>query len=325
MRTLQRNGLGLLKREQMAKTTRWVTAAIRLIFLVAFSYILLYPVFYMISNALKTTADYIDPTVVWLPKNLTWDNFKAAFQAMHYPTALVNTISLEMVSAVIEVFTCAIFAYGLARFDFKWKKVFMFFLILTILVPDVMVVIPRIMNFSRLDIFGILGLIQRGSGVDLRPNIVDTPLTFYLPSVFGVGLKGGLFIFIYMQFFKGLPKELEEAAWIDGAGPLRTYFKIILPSSGVVILTVFIFSVVWHWNDYFLALMYTSDNRPLAVITREIQQYIFLEFGETNGINALVFGVPPAACLLFVTPPIILYLFLQKKFIQSIDRVGIVG
>ncbi len=300
-------------------------SVVMIIFVVAFSYILLYPVFYMLSNALKTSLDYIDPTVQWVPKGFTLENFKNALKAMNYGKAFFNTVIYEVVSALLSVFFCAIYAYGLSRFKFKFKSLLIVVLILIIMVPDVMLLIPRVENFRRLDFLGILGLINKLTGVDLRPNILGTVLPFYLPSVFGVGLKGGIFIYIYMQFFKSLPGELEEAAWIDGAGPLRTYFRIIIPSSTTVFITVLVFALVWHWNDFYLALLYTDDNNTLAVILNDIKQHVFLTFGEANGASPLIFGVPPAACLLYIAPIIIIYMFLQKYFVESIDRVGIVG
>lgn len=295
------------------------------VFVVAFTYILLYPVFYMLSNALKTSLDYIDPTVQWVPKYFTTENFKNAIIAMDYGTSFMNTLIYEMVSAMLSVFFCAIYAYGLSRFNFRFKKLLIFALILIIMVPDVMLIIPRIENFRRLDFLGILGFINEKTGFDLRPNILGSALPFYLPSIFGVGLKGGIFIYIYMQFFKSLPGELEEAAWIDGAGPLRTYFQIIIPSSTTVFVTVSVFSLVWHWNDYYLASLYTEETTTLAVVLNNIQQQVYLTFGEANGASPLIFGVPPAACLLYISPIIIVYMFLQKFFVESIDRVGIVG
>lgn len=128
-----------------------------------------------------------------------------------------------------------------------------------------------------------------------------------------------------MQFFSGLPKELEEAAYIDGAGPLRTFLTIIIPSAGVAFLTVFIFSVIWHWNDYYLAMMYNMDNKTLAVMVHSIKDQVFLTFGEASGASPLIFGIPPAACLLFILPPIVLYMILQRRFMQSVESVGIVG
>lgn len=315
-----------MSRQQKTALCKKITLSIlRFVFLIAFAYILLYPVFYMLSNALRTTQDYIDPSVVWIAKTVTWQNFVDAFQALHYTESLKNTLVLEITSAVIEVFVCSVYAYGLSRFKFRAQKLLIFVLVLTILLPDVMLMLPRMVNFRQLDFLGILGWIGRLSGTELRPNILGTPLTFYLPSIFGVGLKSGIFIFIYMQFFSGLPRELEEAAYIDGAGPLRTFLSIIIPSAGVAFLTVFIFSVIWHWNDYYLALMYTMDNKTLAVMVHSIQDQVFLTFGEANGASPLIFGVPPAACLLFILPPIVIYMVLQKRFMRSIESVGIVG
>ena len=226
------------------KTLSIIKAICMAVFLIAFAYILLYPVLYMFANSIKTKQDLLDPSVQWISKHIDFSSFKGAYKAMDFGNTLWNTVRFEMVAAVIEVFTCSLFAYGLARFDIKHKKIYSFILILTILVPDIMLLMPRAMHFKQLDFLGILGLFDKATGIDIRPNIIDTPWAFYLPSLFGVGLKGSLFIFIYMNFFKGLPKELEEAAMIDGAGAFRTYCSIIVPASGVVFLTVFVFSFI---------------------------------------------------------------------------------
>lgn len=303
-----------------------VTVA-RTVFLLAFAFILIYPVIFMISTSVKVRSDTLDPAVKWLSAAPTLYGYKVAWIAMDYMTSLKNTVLYELVSAVIEVVVCAVYAYGLARFKFRFKKVLLFFLAVSILVPDIMLIIPRVLNFRYMDLFGILGLVKELFHVDLRINITDTVWTFYLPSLLGVGLKGGLFIYIYMQFFKGLPVELEEAAWIDGAGPVRTFWSVIIPSSGVVILTVFIFAVIWHWNDWLLATMYTTNNHTFAYMVKNINQYISRAWsqGLISVDQSQYYGAPMAACLMFISPPTVLYLFLQKRFIASIDRVGIVG
>ncbi len=316
----------LLNKKTWSKFKPFGVGVMRFIFLISFSYILLYPIFYMFSNAVRDSVDFIDPSITWVPKNFTWQNFGYAWKTLDYPKAFMQTVTIEVVSAIIEMASCSVFAYGLARFKVPLKGLWMGLLFATILLPDVMLLMPRIENFKHLDFFGILGGINALTGVDLRPDIYNTPLTFYLPSLLGVGLKGGLFIFIYIQFFSGLPAELEEAAWIDGAGPIRTFLQIVVPSSGTVFLTVFIFSFIWHWNDYYLALMYILDNTPLAVRVFDVENQIFLALGEKSNVTyAMQYGTPPAACLLFLAPPVGLFLILQKYFIQSIDRVGIVG
>lgn len=309
------------------KTKGVGVSVLRMLFLLAFEFVLLYPVIFMISNSFKVTSDTLNPAVKWFSLSPTTYGYKVAWMAFDYWNGLKITFLFGIVSGLIEVVTCAVYAYGQSRFELRFKKIWMFLLIVTILIPDVMLIIPRILNFRYMDVFGILGLFYKLTGVDLRVNITDTVWTFYLPSLFGVGLKGGLFIYIYMQFFKGLPKELEEAAWIDGAGPVQTFIRIIIPSSGVVILTVFIFSFIWHWNDWLLATMYTENNHTLAFTLRNISGYIGQLWSsmKISADSSAYYGAPLAACLMFIAPPTLLYVILQRHFIESVDRVGIVG
>lgn len=295
----------------------------RLIILLAVSYIIIYPLLYMLSSALKTASAFQDPGVLWIPKVLTSANFKNAIEAMNFKNALFSTLRLEVVSAVIETAACAVTAYGLARFNFPGKKLITVMLVFLIVVPSQMLVIPMTVNFSQLDFFGTLKALGTVTGKELRPNILDTSWCFYLPSLFSVGLRSGILIYIYHQFFLGLPKELEEAAWIDGSAPPRTFLCIALPSSTVAVITVFVLSLVWHWNDYYLAVMYTSENFPLAVSLASLPQKLSL-LGIWPGNILNTTGVM-AGCVMFVTPILLFYLILQRKFIKSIDRVGITG
>ena len=295
----------------------------RLIILLAVSYIIIYPLLYMLSSALKTASAFQDPGVLWIPKVLTSANFKNAIEAMNFKNALFSTLRLEVISAVIETAACAVTAYGLARFNFPGKKLITVMLVFLIVVPSQMLVIPMTVNFSQLDFFGILKALGTVTGKELRPNILDTSWCFYLPSLFSVGLRSGILIYIYHQFFLGLPKELEEAAWIDGSAPPRTFLCIALPSSTVAVITVFVLSLVWHWNDYYLAVMYTSENFPLAVSLASLPQKLSL-LGIWPGNILNTTGVM-AGCVMFVTPILLFYLILQRKFIKSIDRVGITG
>lgn len=296
---------------------------VRWLFILAVGYIILFPLLQMISQAVMTQEQYTDTSVVWVPKELSSINFKVAWQTLDYPKTFMWTLLVNVISALIQVLTCAFTAYGFSRFNFKGKNLFMVLLILSIIVPAQMTVIPSYINFRSFDVLGILKLVGSVFGVDIRPQLIDTPFTFYLPSVLSVGLRSGIVIFIYIQFFKGLPKELEEAASIDGAGALETFLKIVLPSSGVAIVSVTILSVIWHWNEYFLSVMYFSNNNTLAVRLANLRMFI-----QNAGIDAkmaVTTGIVKAGCLLFILPMLIMYLILQRKFIQSIDRVGIVG
>ena len=280
----------------------------------------------MVSRSIIAPTDAIDPTIVWIPNNISFDNIKIAFKAMEYGETFLRTIGVQIISGCIEVLTCAIIAYGFARFDFPCRNLLFFLVLVTMIVPSQAIIVPLYLNYHNLDFLGIMGLIHKFGGPDLRINILNTGWTFYLPSIFGVGLKSGLFIFIYRQFFKGFPRELEEAASIDGAGPIKVLFFILFPSSGVAFLCVFVFSLIAHWNDYYLSVMFFSENYPLAVRLSDIGTFIkFGGYSDVSLSNEAISNIAITACFLFLIPILFVYLVLQRKFIESVESVGIVG
>lgn len=298
----------------------------RIIILLAIGFVILYPLLYMITTSLRSRASFMNSVRVWLPEKLDMaNNYKVALEALHYKEGLISSLRYEMVSAVLEICSCAIAAYGFARFKFPFKRLFMGMLFLTILIPDTMIIIPRVVNNSQLDFLGILALVNKMTGIDLRPNVLDTGWTFWLPSLLAAGLRSGILIFIYIQFFKSLPAELEEAAWMDGAGPIRTFIRIALPSSGVVILTVSVFSLIWHWNDYFLSSMYLTGDYPLAVWLTMMPKQLPTMGHSLVPSQPETMAILMAGCLVFILPMLIIYIFVQRWFIESIDRVGITG
>lgn len=288
-------------------------------------YIVIYPFIYMLSTSLKTNDALLDVSYTWLPQTISFERFTAAFKYIDFTNALKRTLSLQIVSALVEVFVCSVVAYGFARFNFKGKKIAMVFLIISLLIPVQMYSMSLAVNYRQIDFLGVFGFINKLTGVDLRLNIYNTDWTFWLPSIFGVGIRSGIIIYIYIQFFEGLPYELEDAAYVDGAGPIRTFFSIALPSSSVVIVTVTVLSVVWHWNETHLAsLCFLNDNGPLSVAVYNIKQTLQQDgiwMGSSPEAPSLIF----AACLIFIAIPVGLYLIMQRKFVKSIDRVGITG
>lgn len=300
-----------------------IVSIFRYLLLIAISYIILYPLFAMISYSLQSRADVLDTSVTWIPKFGTFDTYKVAFEALDYPKALLNTVLVGLVSAALEIFSCAIAAYGFARFKFKGRGLLFGIVLFTAIVPVQILVIPLFLNYQYFGFGYIVNLLNLIPGVNIPYiSLINTPFTFWLPSIFGVGLRSGLFIFIYRQFFMGLPKELEEASWIDGCNPLMTFFRVVIPSSGVVFLTVAIFAIIWHWNEYYQSVIFFTNNFPLSVTLSSIRDQALNTMGYRDAFAAPYVS---AACLMFIAPVLIMYLFLQKKFIQSIDRVGIVG
>lgn len=282
-----------------------ISYLLRIAVLVIIGFIVLYPLFFMLSNAFKTSDAIYDAAHEWLPTTLTYDNMKFVMESLNFFDSLKQTMVIQIISAIIEIGICAFIAYGFARFNFKGKGLATFFLITSLLIPIQMYSLSMSINYRNLGIF-------------------NTPFTYWLPSVLGVGIRSGFIIFIYQQFFVGLPHELEDAAYVDGAGPIRTFFSIALPSSGVVITTVSVLSVIWHWNEYYLAeLCFLQESRPLSVMIGNFS----LIMGRLGiGGNAPMFR-PYAccACLLYIVLPLLFYMIVQRNFIKSIDRVGITG
>lgn len=282
-----------------------ISLLVKWAFLILVGFIILYPMIYMAITAIKDRAAFLDAEHQWLPLTMTWDNFKFAYNALDFSRSLKQTFFLQMVSALFEVCICSFIAYGLARFNFKGKKVLQVVLIITLLIPIQMYSLSLSVNYRVLGIF-------------------NTPLSYWLPSVFGVGVRSGFMIFIYQQFFIGLPKELEDAAYVDGAGPIKTFFRIALPSSSVVVTTVTVLAVVWFWNERYLAeLCFLTENRPLSVMVANFSA-ILAQLGVA-GNAALTPAIVSSACLLYIVIPLVFYLIFQRKFVRSIDRVGITG
>ena len=296
----------------------------RIIILLSIGYVIIYPLLYMAVTSLKSDAAYYNTARIWFPSSLDPKfSYSLASKAINYWTSLKSTLIYEMVSAFLEVCSCAVVAYGFARFKFKSKGFWMACLFITILIPETMVIIPRMVNYAKVDFLGLLGILKHLTGIDLRINLIGTAAAFYIPSIFAIGLRSGILTYIYIQFFKSLPYELEEAAWVDGAGPVKTFFSIALPSSTVVFTTVIVFSVVWHWNDSFLSSMYLLRDFPLAVSLDRIMTTLSA-FGY-YGSRPITMSVLMAACIMFIAPILLMYMILQRRFIESIDRVGITG
>ena len=316
-------------------------AIIRYALLVSIGFIILYPLLYMIITSIMSPLAFSNSTRVWIPTAINiQDNFAKAFEAIGYAQNLWNTIRFEIVSAFLEVVSCAVIGYGFARFDFKGKKIFIGILFVTILVPDMMMLMPRMVNYTNLDflyigkgletvIIGIgnlFGADWSAVGDFITPNVINTGWTMWLPSFFGIGLRAGVRIYLYIQFFSGLPRELEEAAWVDGAGPIKTFIRIAVPSSSVVFITVTVFSLIWHWNDSLLSGMYLTKDLPLACALGSVPDYIGAKWGLYGGASTpQQASVMMASCLIFIAPMVIFYMFIQRGFIESIDRVGITG
>lgn len=280
--------------------------------LIGLSFVFIYPFMYMIVTACKSPVDLADISVNWLINGVYWKNFTAALNALNYEHRLFNTLGVVSVSVIGHILACSYVGYGFARYKFRFKKFWFALLILGIIIPSETIIVPIYILFSGLGIMG-------------------SYLPIILPCFLGFGLRGALYIFIFRQFFLSLPKALEEASAIDGAGPLKTFFFIALPNARSSILICTVLGVVWHWNDTFEPAMYIDQQtrfllpQMLPNLYSMIQSNVSVDSLLDNTLVIYNEAVAMAATTLVIIPLIVFYLLLQSKFMISVERSGITG
>lgn len=317
----------MTKSKALKNTKKWIISLLRAGILIEIGFIVLYPVLYMISIAFRPVAQMYNPNVVWIPLSLTMENIKQAWQFMEIPKVAWNTVYLDLVSAVLQTAVCCIVAYGFARFRFRGRNVLFALVIFTIIVPPSTTLISSYLQYRSFDvayIFSALNWLFTGRFEGVR--LVNTPFVMWLPALFGTGIRSGLFIFLYRQFFSSMPKELEEAAYIDGCGPYSCFARIIVPNAKSEIVTVLIFSIVWYYNDTFYSSTYMDSLRTISTSL----EYLNENLATISPLGAAldryqVVTLIQAACLLTIVPLTIFYIIMQRYFTESVQRTGIVG
>lgn len=315
--------LTIARRLSPERWKRRLWSLIRLVLITGMSYVILYPILRKISTAIKDKSDLYSPIVVWIPEHFTLDNFRQAIAIMDYWETLVNTFALSGMTTLLTTASSAIAGYAFARLKFKGSNLLFAGVVLTILVPPTTILIPIYMNLKD---FSLMGLIPLLTGKTV--NLLNTYWPFILTSVTANSLKAGLYIFIFRQFFRGVPREIEEAAYIDGAGVSATFARIMLPNAVPAIVTVLLFSFVWQWNDSFFTTTYLTSSKVMSTQLASLPYNlaIFLEGGvATNKDPFYQSMVQDTGMLLAILPLIIIYLFVQRYFVESVERTGLVG
>lgn len=288
------------------------------------AYQLLYPVLYMFSMSIRAPEDMNDPSIIWVAKHFTLENFADAIKSMNYGNAVRVSLTLCLVCGFLDVFSCAIAGYGFARFDFWGKKALFVLVIFTMVVPTQTLVLPLYMRWRYADFGGIVKLFNEQGFV----NLIGTLWPLIIPAALAMGVRSGLYIFIYRQFFINLPVALEDAAYIDGAGPYRTFFSIMLPNIKNAIITVFLFSFVWNWGEYYLSKQFLgSTDRSIMVALSSIRR----DLASLSSLAGTQIGSNPekvatrvmAGCLLTAAPMLLMFIFTQRFLADSIEHIGI--
>ncbi|MBM7582106.1 multiple sugar transport system permease protein [Caldicoprobacter guelmensis] len=304
---------------------KWLWPFARLVLLIGLSFVILYPIFKKISFAIRAKSDLYSPIVVWIPQNFSLENFRYAIEMMDYWKTLLNTTTLCLLTTILTLISCGLAGYGFARLRFKGSNLLFAGVIFTILVPPTTIFIPVYLNLKDFTLMGLIPLIT-GKPV----NLMDSYWPFVLTSMTANSFKGGLFIFIFRQFFRGIPRELEEAAYVDGASVTKTFTSIMLPNAIPAIITVGLFSFVWQWNDSFYTTMYLPSAKVIATQLASLPYNLSIKLTSMLGGSAkadpfYLSMVQDTGILLAMLPLIILYIFTQRYFVESIERTGIVG
>ncbi len=298
---------------------RIVLSLLRLLILLGISYIILGPIITVISRSFFSAEDVYNPVVYMFPKAPTLENYRLAFLRLDYTKVLGSTVIYVITLMLIQVVVCSMVGYGFARFEFPFKKVLFMGVILTIVIPTHTIMLPLYIDFMKFDLFGILKIF----GMEGK-NLLETKWPMYIMTIFGVGLRSGLYIYIFNQFFRGLPKEIEEAAFIDGAGVWYTYFRIMLVNSVPAVVTVSVFSLVWQYNDMFYSKLFIINSD--ALISKKITT-LQSTISNMDKIDdpTLTQLYLYAGIVLTIVPIILIYIALQKYFMEGVERSGIVG
>lgn len=273
--------------------------------LICIGFIFLSPIFEMISKSIMTTDDLINPSITWIAKHATLDNFKNAITTLNIPSSLINSIWFSCLLAVAQTAVSAMTGFALSRYTFKGRNFWYVMLILAFILPIPLLTVPRIMVFGTAE--SILGI-----------DLINTIVPQFLMSLLGQGTYSTMLILIFYNFFNMIPKSLDEAAMIDGAGSLKVFYHVAIRLSLSTILVVFLFSFVFNWNETYTTSIMAGDSVELIPAKLAI-------FGGGTGETEVNEASRMAATLIAIAPLLILYLLVQKQFIEGIENTGITG
>ncbi len=289
-----------------ARVGRTVFNLLLFLLLFGFCFLILQPFVLKVMSAIKDPVDMNDKTVGLIPKHFSTYYFELAISQMNLAESSLMSFMLSLIVSVAQLFSCTLTAYALARLKFKGQMLVFLCTILVLLVPPQSYSIAMYMQFRFFTFLEI--------------NLINNPLSVFLLSVLGVGFKSGLYIYLLRNYFINLPKELENAAFVDGASPIGTFFRVILPNAGVMLATVFLFSFCWQWTDTFYSGLLFPQTETFNKVISAIQVFS-ADKGFYDAYATTV--VQNAACVLILIPIMIIFLVCQKFFIKSIATSGL--
>ena len=286
------------------------------ILLLGFAYVILYPFLFKLTAAFMSYDDLFDPLVSLVPRKWVLDNFKSVFATDNFSTGFFNMAFYALVVGLLSMFSSALVGYGLARYRFPFRRLVTAMVVLTMIVPSQTI---RLSLFSEFRYFDIFGLFKLFTGQSLQ--LTNSIWPFVILSSTCLGFRAGIFVILMRQYYIGIPKEHTEAAYVDGAGPFYTFFRVILPMAKSMLIVIFALAFSWQWTDVF----YTGT---LNGSTPMLQNIILTMASVTSGGNSdYYYYIVQAntAALIAILPLLLIFVLLQRRIIQGIERSGLVG
>ncbi len=321
-----------MKNKKNAPAKKWgdVTGSVlyrafRLFFLVGTSFLTLYPILSMVLSSLASPNDLLNENFVWIPDNPTLTNFTGLFSYFDYWSHAKITISIVLICTVLQLVVCSLTGYALARYKFKGNAFWFMCVVLTIIVPIQTVQLPMYASYRNFDFFGIGTVIGWFTGTKLTVNLLNSLWVYIVPALFGVGLSSGLYIFLFRQFFKGLPRDLEEAARVDGCNAFQIFVKIMIPNTVPVFVTVAMLSSIFYWNDTVISKLFYNrpEMQPLMLYVEQMGDPAYMQY---KNLSYMEFTSQMYVLILTVVAPLVLiYIAGQNFFTECMDRSGIKG
>ncbi|MCQ2448568.1 MAG: carbohydrate ABC transporter permease [Clostridia bacterium] len=295
----------------------WAWLLFRLILMIGLSYIILLPFLKRISVMFMSLDDLQNPTVWLIPQSPTWDNVTRVLKYGGYWEAFTNSLLISLSCAILQTLVCCMVGYGFAKFKFRGKTFFFLMAVFTIVIPPQTLYLALYTRFRYFDIYGLLSLFGIGP---IKP--LETVVPSILLSLTALGLKNGLYIFVIRQFFKGVPQELNEAAWVDGCNPIKAFFSIMFPMARSMLVSIFVLSFAWQWTDTFYSGLF---NRSMTVLPMILNKVTAISTEAISNGTMMSSVMQNTAVVMIIAPLFVFYLVFQRQLIQGIERSGIVG
>lgn len=297
---------GMTMQKTVKHFATFLYAIVRFVIIFGLAFIILKPILYKTLLAFMSPSDLLDNSVNLVPKNWSLYYWSVAAKGLNPLKSVPNTLWLALSIGVLQVVVCTLVGYGLGRFHFRGSRLAFICVIIIMMVPSQTISTAQYLNFVYFHI---------GS---YTINLSDSFWPMYILAFGGLGIKEGLYIYLLKEQFSAIPKDLEEAAYIDGAGIFRTFFNVMLPNARVTMMTVFLFSFCWQWTDTTYSSLYLTNMRVLANSLMDVRINIGLTWDQTGTLISR-----NAASLLIMLPLLTLFIFCQKLLVKSISHSGL--